>query len=95
MDSAFEVSDGMWEPGVIDVSDFGDDFQLLMDADTASCRSLDQPYEGADQDTFQYYIIDGYIVSNNIEVSSVETQDLGFEYSDHNPVVLKATLLEE
>ena len=77
---------------MINASDFGDDFNLLMDSDVPSCRSLDQPYAGADQDTFQYYIIDGYIVSNNIEVSSVETQDLGFVNSDHNPVVLKARL---
>ena len=92
VDSEFPIKDGMWEPGVIDVSDFGDDFQLLMDADTPSCRSLDQPYVDADKEDFQYYIIDGYIISNNLEVQSIETQDLGFTDSDHNPVVLKATL---
>jgi endonuclease/exonuclease/phosphatase family metal-dependent hydrolase len=92
VESDFPINEGMWEPGVINVSDFGDDFNLLMDSDVPSCRSLDQPYAGADQDTFQYYIIDGYIVSNNIEVNSVETQDLGFVNSDHNPVVLKARL---
>lgn len=95
VDSSYEVYDGMWEPGVIDVSDFGEDFQLLMDGDTASCRSLDQPYDGADKETFQYYIIDGYIVSSNIDVTSIETEDLDFTYSDHNPVVLKAVLETE
>ena len=34
----------------------------------------------------QHYVLDGFIVSPNIEVLSVETQSLGFRYSDHNPV---------
>lgn len=34
-------------------------------------------------------MLDGFIVSPNIEVLSVETQSLGFRYSDHNPVVME------
>ena len=90
--SKYPLDDQYWKPGEIDTSKFNEHFQLLMDSEKPSCRSLDKPYEGADMEKFQYYIIDGYIVSDNIEVSSVQTQDYGFVVSDHNPVVLKVTL---
>lgn len=38
------------------------------------------------------YTIDGFIVSPNVEVTSVETLDAGFAYSDHNPVKLQVKL---
>ena len=66
-----------------------------MDERTPSCRSLDQPYKGADKDSFQYYLIDGFIVSDNIHVDELETLDLDFRNSDHNPVVLQFTLEQE
>ena len=37
-------------------------------------------------------IIDGYMVSDNIEVVSVETLGQDYRYSDHNPVRLKYKL---
>ena len=43
-------------------------------------------------DKFRYYMIDGYIVSDNVTVNNVETLDLGFENSDHNPIVMDLTL---
>ena len=63
-----------------------------MDPDVHTFRSLDRPYSGADKDTFQYYVIDGFIVSSNIEVQSVETRDLGFVNTDHNPVLMECVL---
>ena len=92
---AFKVSDGMWTPGEIDATAFGEGFEFLMDENTPSCRSLDKAYKGADKETFQYYLIDGFIVSGNIDVKTVKTQDLGFKNSDHNPVLLKAVLKGE
>ena len=90
--SAYPQQEGTWAPGLLDTSLFGDGWQFLMDPSVPTCRSLDKPYEGADPDTFQYYVIDGFIVSSNIEVKSVETLDLGFENSDHNPVLLECVL---
>ncbi len=63
-----------------------------MDETVPSCRLLNMPYQGADADTFQYYLIDGFIVSNNITVKECKTQDLGFVNSDHNPVVMELKL---
>ena len=37
-------------------------------------------------------LIDGFIVSENITVESVETKNLDFVSSDHNPVVMKFAL---
>lgn len=92
---AFTVEDGLWAPGEIDVSSLEDDFYCLMDESTPSCRSLDKAYAGANRKSFQYYLIDGFIVSKNIEVESVKTGDLGFVYSDHNPVLIKLKLGEK
>lgn len=36
--------------------------------------------------------IDGFLVSNNVEIIKVVTSDEGFEYSDHNPVTLTFVL---
>lgn len=90
--SAYPAEEGKWAAGEIDVTQFGGTWQFLMDAATPSCRSLDQPYENADKATFQYYLIDGFIVSANVQVDSCQNRDLGFKVSDHNPVVLKITL---
>ena len=90
--TAYPAREGTWQPGEIDVTQIGGDWQFLMDAAVPSCRSLDQPYAGADKTNFQYYLIDGFIVSGNITVNSCKTQDLGFVNSDHNPVLLTLTL---
>lgn len=78
--------------GEIDVAQFDGEWQFLMDEATPSCRSLDQPNKDADKAGFRYYLIDGFIVSGNLRVDAVETQDLDFAVSDHNPVLLQVTL---
>ena len=88
----YPSQEGMWLPGEIDVTAFGSGWQCLMDTTLPSCRSLDQPLVGADTDSFQYYLIDGFIVSEGITVLNLQTQDLGFVNSDHNPVVLDVQL---
>lgn len=91
-DSAYPAYPGNWASGKIDVDSFGGGWQFLMDESVPGCRLLNKPYAGADRDTFQYYLIDGFIVSANVSVDSIETQDLGFAHSDHNPVLLTVTL---
>lgn len=54
----------------------------------ASCRNCDIPYvEG----NF-VVVVDGFIVTDNVTTTYLENKDLGFEYSDHNPVVMKFVL---
>ena len=94
VETGWEVKEGLWAPGRIDVDAFGSQLHCMMDARVPTCRSLDQPYAGADQESFQYYLIDGFIVSDNLEVENLETVSLGFTASDHNPVRLTARLRE-
>ena len=90
--SAYPVYEGMWQPGEINAEDFGDNFKLLMDNTTPTCRSLDRPLAGADSEGFQFYLIDGFIVSANVTPDAVETLDFSFTCSDHNPVRMAFTL---
>ena len=96
--SSYPVLEGNWEAGVIDVSDFGVDFQFLTDVSNPTCRSLDRVYADAQDkspNAFQYYVIDGFIVSSNVEVQSLRTHNTVFQYSDHNPVSMDVILLPD
>lgn len=53
-----------------------------------TCRNCDVPYE---EGNFAL-IVDGFLVSENVEVTYLENVQTGFEYSDHNPVVMKFIL---
>ena len=90
--SAYPVYKTTWQPGVINAEDFGSDFSLLMDNSAPTCRSLDRPLAGDSMEDFQFYLIDGFIVSANVTADAVETMDFGFTCSDHNPVRMTFTL---
>ncbi len=81
-------------PGKIDISSLGEGWRYCIDDTTPTSRLLNERYKPASNKT-QYYVIDGFIVSPNIEVSSTETLDLEFENSDHNPVLLTAKLAKD
>ena len=53
-----------------------------------TCRNCDVPYK---EGNFTI-IVDGFLVSENVTVTYLENVQTGFEYSDHNPVVMKFTL---
>lgn len=80
-----------WTPGVLEDSILPQGWQFACDLDTPSCRLLNQPYDPDSPDT-QLYVIDGFILSPNVRLDSVETLDKGFAYADHNPVALAVTL---
>lgn len=81
----------VWAPGILDEAALPEGWHYIYDTKTPSCRLLNQPYDPASEET-QYYIIDGFLVSPNVEVRSVETADLNFANSDHNPVRIEAVL---
>lgn len=82
----------LWQPGYLESDTLGAGWQYCYDTAVPSCRLLNQPYNPEDTENTQYYIIDGFIVSPNLTVDSVETLDEGFVYSDHNPVLLRLTM---
>lgn len=85
----YPVSGDVWAPGILAESDLPDGFQYAFDGERASCRLLNHPFN----ENSQLYVIDGFIVSPNVQVDRVETVDLSFANSDHNPVQLQITLL--
>ena len=82
----------LWQPGLIEDDILPEGWTLAYDLDTPSCRLLNQPYDPSDTENTQHYVIDGFILSPNVELLDVNTLDLGFENSDHNPVKLSVTL---
>ncbi|WP_051227081.1 endonuclease/exonuclease/phosphatase family protein [Butyrivibrio sp. MC2013] len=91
--SAYPLTDeSLWLCGQLDAESFGEHFNLVMDNSTPTCRSLDKPYPGGSPSDFQYYMLDGFIVSDNLQIDKYETIDLDFENSDHNPVYIEVTI---
>ena len=80
-----------WQPGELRNADLPEGFSYAFDASTPTCRLLNAPYSGVRSQT-QLYMIDGFIVSDNLHINLVETVDLNFAHSDHHPVYLQATL---
>jgi len=65
-------------------------WNIFCDIRTSSNRFLTQPYvKGETKET----ILDMFLCSPNIEKIEINTLDLEFENSDHNPVLLKFELL--
>ena len=80
-----------WEPGQLSESELPDGFTFAYDMSVPTCRSLATSYDG-DRSTLVAYVIDGFVVSSNVKVNSVETVDLNFQNSDHQPVAMEFTL---
>ena len=81
-----------WIPGMLEYGSLPEGFSYAFDPAVPSCRLLNQPYDPSDTENTQYYVIDGLIVSPNVVVNAVETLDLSFADSDHNPIRLNVTL---
>lgn len=74
-----------WVKGsILHGAELADGFEIKASAaGAATCRGADMPYEkGVNYET----VIDGFIVSDNIEVTEEGTVDIAYAYSDHNPV---------
>ncbi|MBN1776484.1 MAG: endonuclease/exonuclease/phosphatase family protein [Clostridiales bacterium] len=89
----FPITDeNVWTPGDLSPDDLPDGFRFVYDPGVPTCRSLDKAYLGNRREHVMY-VIDGYIVSDNIKVNGAETIDLNFLYTDHQPVAMDFTLI--
>ena len=94
---SYPLYDEFWVPGAMDGDLLPVGWQFAVDDRTPSCRLNKAPYTPALTDEnirkkWPYYVIDGFIVSPNISVLSVETLDESFRYADHNPIKLRVML---
>ncbi len=64
-------------------------WHLAADKSVPSVRTLHKKYIARDN---YVGVIDGFLLSPNIEIENVNNMDVGFQYSDHQPVVLAMTL---
>jgi endonuclease/exonuclease/phosphatase family metal-dependent hydrolase len=78
-------------PTLADVSLFDEDWIFAADPSTPTCRSLNKPYTGGKEEIF-HYVIDGFILSPNVKLLLIQTHDLDFKNSDHNPVKVTFSL---
>lgn len=62
---------------------FPENWQIVADTKTPSVRTDHKSYVPGEN---YVCVIDGFVVSPNVRVPLVVTTDLGFEYSDHQPV---------
>ena len=88
----YEIHDtDSWVPGTVCKKDIPEGFDFAVADNAPTCRLLNGPYSGNYEDS-QVYVIDGYIVSDNLQVDDVQVVDTDFEYTDHQPVSLHVTL---
>ncbi len=86
-----DLGEAGWAPGEIDPADLPKHFSLAYDDQQPTVRVLNKPYTGS-YETSQVYVIDGFIVSDNVAVHSVKTKDEQFKYTDHQPVKMEVGL---
>jgi endonuclease/exonuclease/phosphatase family metal-dependent hydrolase len=81
------VSD-RWIPGALTGDTLPDGWAYANDAGVPTSRLSDRPWDGSNQ----LLGIDGFVLSPNVTAVEVNTIDLGFDHSDHNPVRLVVRL---
>ncbi len=71
--------------GLLPPSLFETGYKMIYDKGVNTVRSEDKPYiKGQNFET----IIDGFLVSPDIEIVNVKATDYKFKYTDHNPVTI-------
>ena len=93
----YPAHEGLWQASTLDAAMLPVVWRCAADDAVPSCRLDNGVYESALHDetvrkNWQYYIIDGFILSPNVELQSVSIFDEFFVYSDHNPVELTVYL---
>ncbi|GAB1482399.1 endonuclease subunit UvrC [Treponema sp.] len=95
----FPVQSDLYEAYTIEKDFLPSGYRFAVDLSHPTCRLLNQPYVANTEGT-QYYVVDGFIISDTIELLAIDSQttsqpmtiDQAFLYSDHNPVVMRFRL---
>ena len=91
-DEMEKIPSNLWRASNFDTELLSDKFKLLHPNENTA-RLNNKPYKKGSENTY-YYVIDGFVVSDNIKVNEIKVNDLDFQNSDHNPVVLKFELIK-
>ncbi len=83
-----------FQPGRLRKEMLSADWTFASDLSAPTCRLMDSTYDDK-RWWAQYYVVDGFILSPNVTLESVETIDAEFAFSNHNPVRLVAVLGKE
>lgn len=83
-----------WVPGVAGKENLPEGFSYAVSDNLPTCRLLNAPYSGNYEES-QVYVLDGFIVSDNIKIQNIENIETHFEYADHQPVRLEISLADE
>lgn len=87
------IDETYFAPGRIEEDILPEGWQYAVDNEVPSSRLLNKAYNPKDE-TNQYYVLDGFILSPNVKIKEIRTVDTGFAYSDHNPVYLKVEFVK-
>lgn len=72
-------------------NDITEHMRVATDDTTSTCRGSDIPWKG--NETIAYTaVVDGFIVSDNIEIVKVVNIDNNYEFSDHQPAYMEFKL---
>ncbi len=71
-------------------------FSLASATNVPTCRATDIAYTKNTHGSLVNYsiVLDGYMVSDNVKVNLVHNIDTDFNYSDHNPALMKFELIQ-
>ncbi len=75
---------------VLDDSNLEQGYSFVSSKNAPTCRSTETSYKKGKNFTV---VLDGFIVSDNVQMVSVENIDTDFKYSDHNPAVMTFKLI--
>lgn len=75
----------------ITTEDIPEGFSFATTLNAPTCRSTDMPYTAGVNYTV---VVDGFLVSSNVQVNMVENINTDFAYSDHNPVLMSFSLVK-
>ena len=81
-----------WTPGLLEKESLPPHFSIAADDAFPTCRLLDRPYDGS-MEKGRVYVLDGFLVSDNLKISGVTVVNTDFAYTDHQPVMLEIRFL--
>lgn len=83
--------DVAWQPAIMEENLFSAKWQFGIDSKNPTNRLNDAPLS-SNLENAQYYAIDGFIVSPNVEILHTTSIDTKFKHSDHKPVHMQIKL---